>query len=85
MNYEILNKQLKAATWKPMNSFVHGGVHAVVQGLRGIPPEKLIKVLINANGLALMNAQALVIGLADPRLTGRIREVQALHSACLPT
>ena len=53
---------LKEASWKPMNSFVHGGVHAILTGLvDAYTPYHWIGVLKNANGLATMNVQALVI------------------------
>lgn len=76
---------LKEATWKPMNSFVHGGIHAILTGLVDIyTPYQWIGVLKNANGLATMNAQALLISVNDPSTLGMLAVVQKRHMKCLP-
>ena len=74
----------KAATWQPMNSYVHGGIRPVVQSLAGCTPQQLVGVLQNANGMALMTANLLVVALQDPALAGRIGPIQLRHLACLP-
>lgn len=76
---------LKEATWKPMNSFVHGGIHAILTGLVDIyTPYQWIGVLKNANGLATMNAQALLMSVNDPSTEGMLAVVQKRHLKCLP-
>ena len=35
-------RDFKTSTWAPMNSYVHGGVRAVVQSLAGCKPSQLI-------------------------------------------
>ena len=78
-------RALRDATWKPMNSFVHGGIHAILTGLLDLnTPYQWIGVLKNANGLATMNAQALLISCNDPRSVGRLAVVQQKHLKCLP-
>lgn len=37
--------ELKAASWQPMNSYVHGGIRAIVQTLAGSTPYQLVSVL----------------------------------------
>lgn len=74
----------KAAIWQPMNSYVHGGIRPVVQSLAGCTPQQLIGVLRNANGMALMTANLLVVALQDSALAGRIGPIQQAHRACLP-
>lgn len=74
----------KAATWQPMNSYVHGGIRPVVQSLAGCAPQQLVGVLQNGNGMALMTANLLVVALQDPALAGRIGPIQHKHRACLP-
>ncbi|MBL8362499.1 MAG: hypothetical protein JNN18_18580 [Rubrivivax sp.] len=74
----------KAATWQPMNSYVHGGIRPVVQSLAGCTLQQLVGVLQNANGMALMTANLLVVALQDPALAGRIGPIQQAHRACLP-
>lgn len=41
---------LKEATWKPMHSYVHGGIRPVAQVLGGCPAYQQIAVARNANG-----------------------------------
>lgn len=76
---------LKEASWKPMNSFVHGGVHAILTGLVDVyTPYHWIGVLKNANGLAIMNVQALVISCNDMNSRGLLAALQRRHKRCLP-
>jgi len=74
----------KAATWQPMNSYVHGGIRPVVQTLAGCTPQQLVGALRNGNGMALMTANLLVVALQDPALAGRIAPIQQKHRSCLP-
>ncbi|MBQ0935679.1 DUF6988 family protein [Ideonella paludis] len=76
---------LKDASWKPMNSFVHGGLHAILTGLfDAYTPYHCICVLKNANGLALMNTQSLVIVCNQKGTRGLIAALQQRHMSCLP-
>lgn len=76
---------LKDASWKPMNSFVHGGVHAILTGLVDVyTPYHWIGVLKNANGLATMNVQALVISCCGMNSRGLLAALQQRHMRCLP-
>ncbi len=78
-------RALKDATWKPLNSLVHGGLHAILTGLvDAYMPYHLIVILKNANGLATMNVQALLISCNDVRFVGALASVQQKHLRCLP-
>lgn len=78
-------RALKDASWKPMNSLVHGGLHAIFTGLvDAYTPYHLIGVLKNANGLATMNVQALLISCNDVRFGGALASVQQKYRKCLP-
>jgi hypothetical protein len=78
-------RALKGASWKAMNSLVHGGLHAILAGLvETSTPHHLIAVLRNANGLAVMNAQALLISCNDVRFVGALASVRQTHLKCLP-
>ena len=76
--------ELKAASWQPMNSYVHGGVRSVVQAMNGGTTQQLDGVLRNANGLALLTGNLLILALGDPALAGRVRQIQVAHMACMP-
>lgn len=76
--------QLKAGSWQPMHSYVHGGVRSVAQTLAGATPYQLTSVLRNANGLAMLAANLLLIVQNDTSKAGRIREIQLANLECLP-
>ena len=77
-------QQLKAGAWQPMHSYVHGGVRSVAQTLAGATPYQLTSVLRNANGLAMLAANLLMIVENDSSKAGRIREIQIANLDCLP-
>jgi hypothetical protein len=77
-------REFKTTTWKPMNSFVHGGVHAVVNAMVDTPPEKFVSLLRNANGMSFLAGQVLVIASRDASLAGRIRRMQLANLEALP-
>lgn len=76
--------ELKAASWQPMNSYVHGGIRAIVQTLAGSTPYQLVSVVRNGNGLALLTANLLVLAHGDPALVGLVGALQAKHGECMP-
>jgi hypothetical protein len=73
---------LKDATWKPMHSYVHGGIRPVVQVISGCPDEKQIAVVKNANGFLLFasNVRQICCG----STSGLLMAVQARFAGCLP-
>jgi hypothetical protein len=77
-------RELQDSTWKPMNSYVHGGVRAIVQALSVSTPQQLISVMRNGNGFALMAANVFVLACNDASLAGRIKKIQFANLDCLP-
>lgn len=75
---------LKDGAWKPLNSYVHGGVHAVTHQHRGYAVDYAIQTLRNANGLAVMAAMLMAVMSGNSKITGAIRQVQIDHLDCLP-
>lgn len=73
---------LKDATWKPMHSYVHGGVRPVLQALVGCPEAKAQAVILNGNGFALFATNVLLIAAGGPR--GVLPEIQRRFAKCLP-
>lgn len=73
---------LKDATWKPMHSYVHGGIRPVVQVISGCPDEKQIAVVKNANGFLMFasNVRQICCG----STSGLLMAVQASFAGCLP-
>ncbi len=46
--------QLKARTWKTMHSYVHGGIHAVIQSVSPAEDAQMRAVVLNGNGMAIL-------------------------------
>jgi len=73
---------LKEGTWKPMHSYVHGGIRPVVQALSGCPEPNKIAVVLNGNGFVLFASNVLQMACNGPR--GKIANIQQRYSRCLP-
>lgn len=76
--------ELKAGAWAPLNSYIHGGIHPLMQSHHGYTPEYAIQTLRNANGLSMMAAMLMAVLSGDPSVTNRVRELQLAHLDCLP-
>lgn len=67
-----------------MNSYVHSGIHPIVQHHAGYPPEYAIQALRNSNGLAGMAATLMAMMTGDPVIATGVRDAQLAHLDCLP-
>lgn len=75
--------EFKHYSWKPLCSFVHGGVHAVSRHSRGFPAPLVEGMVKNSNGLLTIAANlALILSGIPP--TGLIPKIQAQFRDCLP-
>ncbi|GLQ33320.1 hypothetical protein GCM10007876_38000 [Litoribrevibacter albus] len=79
-----LLKEFKEYSWKPLSSYVHGGIHAMQRHGKGYPSDLLEQVLKASNGVLLMTGMLLVILSGDSRYSGKIPRVQIKYSDCLP-
>ena len=75
---------LKETAWGPLNSYVHSGVHPIVQHHAGFPPEYAIQVLRNSNGLSGMAATLMAMMTNDGNVVTAVRNAQLAHLDCLP-
>jgi len=73
---------LKDGTWKPMHSYVHGGIRPVLQALVGCPEPQKVAVVLNGNGFVLFATNVLQICCGGP--PGAIANIQRRHHRCLP-
>lgn len=73
---------LKDATWKPMHSYVHGGIRPVLQVLLGCPEHHRIAVVLNGNGFVMFATNVLQMACKAPM--GKLVEIQRRYSDCLP-
>lgn len=76
--------QFRTIAWRQLNSYVHGGMHALANLGGQIPAHFLVQIVTNANsvyGLATTLAGSLS---TDPQCVHRAVAVQFAHPACLP-
>lgn len=77
-------QEFKEYSWKPLSSFVHGGIHAISRHSKGYPKPLLIQLLKISNGVSAMAGMLLVILSGDARQQGKIPAIQRAFSECLP-
>jgi len=76
--------EFKESSWKPLSSFVHGGIHAITRHSKGYPAPLLEQILKASNGVSVVVGMLLVILHGGGSQLGKIPEVQVRFSSCLP-
>ena len=74
----------KEYQWKPLSSYIHGGVHALRRHSDGYPVDLLKQVLRASNGLSTMVAMVLLLISSDQSKQGFLPSVQMDFKDCLP-
>ncbi len=77
-------QEFKQYSWKPLSSFIHGGIHAINRHSKGYPVPLLEQALRASNGVSLMVGNLLVILSGDPAQSGKISRLQMQFCDCLP-
>lgn len=77
-------QEFKQYSWRPLSSFVHGGMHAINRHSKGYPVILLKQALRASNGVSIMVGMLLVILSGDPTQKGKIGKVQKDFADCLP-
>ncbi len=76
--------EFKQYSWKPLSSYVHGGIHAINRHSIGYPEPLLIQALKASNGVSMMVGMLLVILAKNGMNTGLIPKIQFQYIDCLP-
>jgi hypothetical protein len=76
--------EFKEYHWKPLSSYIHGGIHAVNRQSVGYPLTLLQQILKASNGLSIMVGMLLIIISADRTQSGKIPKLQFEYIDCLP-
>ncbi len=76
--------EFKEYSWKPLSSYIHGGIHAVTRHGKGYPIELLAQAVMSSNGLQVMTGMMLVILSGDTKHQGRISKIQQQFADCCP-
>lgn len=74
----------KAATLKPLHSFVHAGFHPLRRHVEGYPEALLLQIVGNCNGLLTMTGAMLAILAGNQAAMGSLSRLQAQFADCLP-
>lgn len=76
--------EFKAYSWKPLSSFVHGGIHAIHRHSKGYPLPQLAQMVRISNGVSTMVGMLLVILHGGGEQRGKIPRIQKEFADCLP-
>lgn len=76
--------EFKEYSWRPLSSFVHGGIHALHRKDRGYPVVLLEQAVRHSNGVAGMVGMLVVLLSANPALKGVIPSIQHEFADCCP-
>lgn len=69
--------------WKPLSSYVHGGIHAITRHSAGYPKPLLANIIKTSNAVSIMAGMMLVILAADPVQQGKLPALQIEFADCL--
>lgn len=76
--------EFKKYSWKPLSSFVHGGIHAIHRHSKGYPVQLLVQMIKISNGVSIMVGMLLVILHGGGEQLGKITKIQKEFVDCLP-
>lgn len=77
-------QQFKKEMWRPLNSYVHIGIHPLQRSQTGYPVALLEQVLHNSNGVLTMAAMMFSILSGNAAIAKSMRGVQSDFADCLP-
>jgi hypothetical protein len=76
--------EFREYSWKPLSSYIHGGIHAIQRHSKGYPLPLLIQTTKASNGVSLMAAMFLIIIANDTSKKGVLPKIQKEFKDCLP-
>jgi hypothetical protein len=76
--------EFKRHSWKPLNSYVHAGLHPLQRHETGYPPPLIEQTIRASNALAMMGAMQLAILTGINGLHNAVMQLSHNHLDCLP-
>lgn len=76
--------EFKGSAWQPLNSFVHGGLHAVIHTKFGWPPVLVDKTFRMSNGLCVLAFMHIGVLTGVPGIQRELIAAIATFSSVLP-
>ena len=80
----LMFNEFKDVQWKALNSYVHGGVHALQRHGAGYPKKLVIDIIKSSNGLLSMTAMMAAILTGNVTIIRDVSKIQMRHKECLP-
>lgn len=77
-------REFKEYSWKPLSSFIHGGLHAIHRYSKGYPLPLFEQMVRISNRVSLMVGMLLVILHGGGEQVGKIPRIQREFADCLP-
>lgn len=74
--------QFKEQSWKPLSSYVHGGIHVMHRHSKGYPPFLIHQAIKASNVVSLMVSMTLIRLLDNRKLEGLITRIQHDYADC---
>ncbi|MDU0353762.1 hypothetical protein RS130_07345 [Paraglaciecola aquimarina] len=76
--------EFRDVQWKGLNSYVHGGIHALQRHGSGYPIQLVEQIIKSSNGLLTMTAVMAAILTGNEVIVKDITRIQRRHKDCLP-
>lgn len=76
--------EFREYSWKPLSSYIHGGMHAIQRHSKGYPLQLLTQTIKASNGVSIMAAMFLTIIANDISKKGVFPKIQKEFKDCLP-
>ena len=80
----LMLKEFRDVQWSALNSFLHGGIHALQRHGSGYPVQLVEQIIKSSNGLLTMTAMMAAILTGNETITKDIVRIQHRHKECLP-
>ena len=77
-------QEYKSATWKALNSYAHGGIHALARSASGYPPKLTFDVVCNSNAIVALATQLASILTGDAQNMLPVKKIHVEFADCLP-
>ena len=80
----LMFSEFRDVQWRPLNSYVHSGIHALQRHGAGYPDQLIKEIIKSSNGLLTMTAMMAAILTGNQMITKDITKIQRRHEECLP-
>lgn len=76
--------EFRDVQWKALNSYVHGGIHALQRHGAGYPEQLVADIIKSSNALLSMTAMMAAVLTGNSIIANDVSKIQLRHKECLP-